>query len=341
MTRTGSTGTPTTSRPTASLWPLPRRRASPTRSISRRSRNPPPRIRGDDGRGGRGHARGDHCHRGRARGPRVRHDDELIAAVVDCAPFVDAKYDALAAHASQTEDIFFLRLGRELFDRFFGQEAFVRAVDRTGAPVPEADLFARPALSSARRSPPVPPAERGRSRQHTSAPSSTPNASVASGAAQESSKPKRPPFTERRNPTSVEAAKPAPSSEVPTRRQATTATATTRPLTAWRPKEHADGGDVAVTRVPQVGVDARGDAQEHSAQHDEGVRGRAVGAPARPEHGRKTGGAGPRRRPRERYWPYQYYGARSPPDVPPGQRRNSSMTAAMSASPRPRPSSAS
>jgi LmbE family N-acetylglucosaminyl deacetylase len=79
---------------------------------------------------------------GEREGPEFGTDDELIAAVVDCAPFVDAKYDALAAHASQTEDIFFLRLGRELFDRFFGQEAFVRAVDRTGAPVPEADLFA-------------------------------------------------------------------------------------------------------------------------------------------------------------------------------------------------------
>jgi len=48
---------------------------------------------------------------GEREGPEFGTDDELIAAVVDCAPFVDAKYDALAAHASQTEDIFFLRLG--------------------------------------------------------------------------------------------------------------------------------------------------------------------------------------------------------------------------------------
>jgi hypothetical protein len=30
----------------------------------------------------------------------------------------------------------------EAFTRFFGTEAFVRAVDRTGAPTPEDDLFA-------------------------------------------------------------------------------------------------------------------------------------------------------------------------------------------------------
>jgi LmbE family N-acetylglucosaminyl deacetylase len=69
-------------------------------------------------------------------------DDELVAAVVDCSQFVDAKFDALAAHGSQTDNTFFLDLGRDLFRQVFSREAFVRAYDRTGAPVPEDDLFA-------------------------------------------------------------------------------------------------------------------------------------------------------------------------------------------------------
>jgi hypothetical protein len=61
---------------------------------------------------------------------------------VDCAKFADAKYDSLAAHASQADNIFFLNMGRELFSATFGREMFVRVKDRTGASVPEDDLFA-------------------------------------------------------------------------------------------------------------------------------------------------------------------------------------------------------
>jgi LmbE family N-acetylglucosaminyl deacetylase len=68
--------------------------------------------------------------------------DELIAAVVDCTPYAGAKFDALAAHASQTENTFFLEMGRDAFEKLFAFEAYVRAVDRTGAPIPESDLFA-------------------------------------------------------------------------------------------------------------------------------------------------------------------------------------------------------
>ncbi len=68
--------------------------------------------------------------------------DELITTAVDCADSVGRKYDALAAHASQTDNTFFLQMGRELFSQVFATEFFVRAVDRTGAPVPEDDLFA-------------------------------------------------------------------------------------------------------------------------------------------------------------------------------------------------------
>ena len=68
--------------------------------------------------------------------------DALVTTTVDCARFTDAKYDSLFAHASQAENIFFLNMGRELFSNVFGREMFVRVEDRTGAPVPEDDLFA-------------------------------------------------------------------------------------------------------------------------------------------------------------------------------------------------------
>lgn len=68
--------------------------------------------------------------------------DELVTTAVDVSGYVDAKFAALAAHASQADNVFFLRLGSDLYGRFFGQEWFVRASDRSGAAVPEDDLFA-------------------------------------------------------------------------------------------------------------------------------------------------------------------------------------------------------
>lgn len=74
--------------------------------------------------------------------PEIGTPDEDIGAVVDCSSVAGRKYDSLAAHASQAENIFFLQLGRDVFGRLFGHETFVRARDRTGAPLPEDDLFA-------------------------------------------------------------------------------------------------------------------------------------------------------------------------------------------------------
>ncbi len=68
--------------------------------------------------------------------------DELVTTVVDCSAVAGRKYDSLAAHASQSDNIFFLGLGKDVFTRLMGTEAFVRAYDRTGHPVPEQDLFA-------------------------------------------------------------------------------------------------------------------------------------------------------------------------------------------------------
>jgi LmbE family N-acetylglucosaminyl deacetylase len=68
--------------------------------------------------------------------------DEQISAVIDVSTVTEHKYDSLAAHASQSDNIFFLSMGREVFGAVFREEAFVRAQDRTEAPVPETDLFA-------------------------------------------------------------------------------------------------------------------------------------------------------------------------------------------------------
>ncbi len=69
-------------------------------------------------------------------------DDELIAAVVDCTGYTAEQYAALAAHESQSDGTFFLRLGLDLFSRLMSRETFVRPYDRTGAATPEDDLFA-------------------------------------------------------------------------------------------------------------------------------------------------------------------------------------------------------
>jgi LmbE family N-acetylglucosaminyl deacetylase len=68
--------------------------------------------------------------------------DELVTTTVDCGAFTRQKYASLAAHASQSDNIFFLKMGEELFGSIMGAESFVRVQDSTGAPVPEDDLFA-------------------------------------------------------------------------------------------------------------------------------------------------------------------------------------------------------
>ena len=68
--------------------------------------------------------------------------DELITTTIDCSSVATRKYASLAAHASQSENIVFLQMGEELFATMMGSESFVRVSDSTGAPVPEADLFA-------------------------------------------------------------------------------------------------------------------------------------------------------------------------------------------------------
>jgi LmbE family N-acetylglucosaminyl deacetylase len=68
--------------------------------------------------------------------------DEEISTWVDVAEYGPAKFKALAAHASQSENIFFLQMGVERFTEMWGTETFSRIQDTTGAALPETDLFA-------------------------------------------------------------------------------------------------------------------------------------------------------------------------------------------------------
>jgi len=78
---------------------------------------------------------------GEAEGPQIGLPDDQITTWVDTTAFGGQKYDALGAHASQQENIFFLKMGKERFTELMGVETFVRVQDRTGAPLPERDLF--------------------------------------------------------------------------------------------------------------------------------------------------------------------------------------------------------
>jgi len=68
--------------------------------------------------------------------------DEEIGAILDVTSFTTQKRAALAAHASQTADSFFLTMPEELFAEFFGREAYVRVFDPTGQEGVEDDLLA-------------------------------------------------------------------------------------------------------------------------------------------------------------------------------------------------------
>jgi len=74
--------------------------------------------------------------------PELGTPDELITTTVDCSPVVGRKFASLAAHGSQSDNIFFLQMGEDKFSAVMGNESFVRALDTTHAPVPEVDLFA-------------------------------------------------------------------------------------------------------------------------------------------------------------------------------------------------------
>ena len=65
-----------------------------------------------------------------------------ITTSIDVSAVVGSKRAALASHASQLDQAWWVDFPDELFAELFGRESFIRYRDRTGAPVPEDDLFA-------------------------------------------------------------------------------------------------------------------------------------------------------------------------------------------------------
>ena len=64
---------------------------------------------------------------------RFGSPDEDVAASIDCREYATAKLDALAAHASQQDNIFFLRIPLPDFTEMFGREEFIRLRDPTNS----------------------------------------------------------------------------------------------------------------------------------------------------------------------------------------------------------------
>lgn len=68
--------------------------------------------------------------------------DKRITTTIDASAFGEQVHSALMAHASQTADSFWGQIPQPAFIAAFGEQSFIRAIDTTGAPVPESDLFA-------------------------------------------------------------------------------------------------------------------------------------------------------------------------------------------------------
>jgi LmbE family N-acetylglucosaminyl deacetylase len=77
-----------------------------------------------------------------ARQAAIAEREARITTSVDIGAFADRKRAALAAHSSQADNIWWLRFPPDVMDVVFAHETFIRMHDTTGAPVPEADLFA-------------------------------------------------------------------------------------------------------------------------------------------------------------------------------------------------------
>ncbi len=68
--------------------------------------------------------------------------DDLVDAAIDVAAVAGAKFDALAAHASQLADSFWMTMGRDRFVATMTTEWFVRATNPRGLEGRVSDLFA-------------------------------------------------------------------------------------------------------------------------------------------------------------------------------------------------------
>jgi LmbE family N-acetylglucosaminyl deacetylase len=72
---------------------------------------------------------------------RFGSPDEDVAATIDCREQAGAKREALAAHSSQRDNMFFLGFSFADFTDLFGTEEFIRLRDPTNSATPEYDLF--------------------------------------------------------------------------------------------------------------------------------------------------------------------------------------------------------
>jgi LmbE family N-acetylglucosaminyl deacetylase len=73
---------------------------------------------------------------------KMADDERRVTTTVDISAVLPRKRDALQAHASQIQDSWFSKIPPEIAETVFGHEHFIRVSDPTGAPLPEADLFA-------------------------------------------------------------------------------------------------------------------------------------------------------------------------------------------------------
>jgi len=73
---------------------------------------------------------------------QMAREERRITTTVDIRDVLAVKRDALMAHASQIAESWFSKIPPEVGESAFGFESFIRVIDKTGAPVPEGDLFA-------------------------------------------------------------------------------------------------------------------------------------------------------------------------------------------------------
>jgi LmbE family N-acetylglucosaminyl deacetylase len=73
---------------------------------------------------------------------QMEASEARITTIIDIRPVLARKQAALLAHGSQIGESWFSKIPPGLGERIFGEESFIRAMDTTGAPVPEDDLFA-------------------------------------------------------------------------------------------------------------------------------------------------------------------------------------------------------
>ena len=73
---------------------------------------------------------------------RMAAVEARITTTIDTTAYAAKKRAALAAHASQLDQSWWVKMPPEGFEQIFAHETFIRAYDTTGQPVPETDLFA-------------------------------------------------------------------------------------------------------------------------------------------------------------------------------------------------------